>query len=118
MPHTIIFIPILRALTLTISTSRYSLPRIHSLLPTAENFLPKIDGVTRTLSRLLHHLRLEGHQCMLLGPGGYGMEDYAGHPLVGTLGVPLVVYPGLKVSSLACGHSLAAVLDHESRLPC
>ena len=33
---------------------------------------------------------------MLLGPGS-GMDSYAGHPLVGTLGVPLVVYPGLKV---------------------
>jgi len=26
------------------------------------------------------------------------MGEYAGHPLVGTLGIPLVVYPGLKVS--------------------
>ena len=33
---------------------------------------------------------------MLLGPGS-GMDEYAGHPLVGTAGVPLVVYPGLKV---------------------
>lgn len=33
---------------------------------------------------------------MILGPGS-GMDSYAGHPLVGTLGVPLVVYPGLKV---------------------
>jgi hypothetical protein len=35
---------------------------------------------------------------MLLGPGS-GMDSYAGHPLVGTLGLPLVVYPGLKVCS-------------------
>ena len=62
----------------------------------SENFLPKVDGVTRTLARLLEHLRKEGHQCMLLGPGS-GMDTYAGHPLVGTLGIPLVVYPGLKV---------------------
>jgi len=33
---------------------------------------------------------------MILGPGS-GMDSYAGHPLVGTLGVPLVLYPGLKV---------------------
>ena len=26
------------------------------------------------------------------------MDSYAGHPLVGTAGIPLVVYPGLKVS--------------------
>jgi hypothetical protein len=58
--------------------------------------LPKVDGVTRTLARLLEHLEREGHQCMLLGPGT-GMSHYASHPLVGTAGVPLVVYPGLKV---------------------
>ena len=33
-----------------------------------ENWLPKVDGVTRTLSRLLHHLRDEGHTCLLMGP--------------------------------------------------
>ncbi|KLT45009.1 UDP-Glycosyltransferase/glycogen phosphorylase [Cutaneotrichosporon oleaginosum] len=64
-----------------------------------ENFLPKVDGVTRTLARLLEHLEREGHQCMLLGPGT-GMSHYASHPLVGTAGVPLVVYPGLKLNFL------------------
>lgn len=33
-----------------------------------ENFLPKVDGVTRTLARLLTHLEAEGHDCMVLGP--------------------------------------------------
>lgn len=33
-----------------------------------ENFLPKVDGVTRTLARLLTHLKSEGHECMVLGP--------------------------------------------------
>lgn len=64
-----------------------------------ENFLPKVDGVTRTLARLLEHLQKEGHQCMLLGPET-GMGHYATHPLVGTAGVPLVVYPGLKLNFL------------------
>ncbi|ORY20791.1 hypothetical protein BCR39DRAFT_554814 [Naematelia encephala] len=64
-----------------------------------ENFLPKVDGVTRTLARLLEHLRKEGHECMLLGPTS-DRETYAGHPLVGTTGVPLVVYPGLKLNFL------------------
>lgn len=64
-----------------------------------ENFLPKVDGVTRTLARLLEHLEKEGHHCMLLGPET-GMGHYASHPLVGTAGVPLVVYPGLKLNFL------------------
>lgn len=85
-----------------------------------ENFLPKVDGVTRTLARLLTHLEAQGHECMVLGPQTGMVSDqyssramtlltftfiqkshYASHPLVGTLGLPLIVYPGLKV----CGYS-------------
>lgn len=33
-----------------------------------ENFLPKIDGVTRTLAMLLEHLQAEGHEALVLGP--------------------------------------------------
>ncbi|KAJ9476987.1 Glycosyltransferase [Pseudozyma hubeiensis] len=62
-----------------------------------ENFLPKVDGVTRTLARLLEHLNNEGHEAMVLGPET-GMRQYAGHPVVGTFGVPLIIYPGLKLN--------------------
>lgn len=60
-----------------------------------ENFLPKLDGVTRTLARLLEHLQRQGHQALLLGPDS-GMEEYAGAEVVGTAGVPLPFYPELK----------------------
>lgn len=33
-----------------------------------ENFLPKVDGVTRTLARLLEHLNAEGHEAIVFGP--------------------------------------------------
>lgn len=33
-----------------------------------ENFLPKVDGVTRTLARLLEHLNAEGHEALVCGP--------------------------------------------------
>lgn len=33
-----------------------------------ENFMPKVDGVTRTLSMLLEHLQAEGHEALVLGP--------------------------------------------------
>ncbi|CAO3680590.1 unnamed protein product [Umbelopsis ramanniana] len=62
-----------------------------------ENWLPKVDGVTRTLARLLEHLQLEGHQAILLGPES-GMETYAGHELVGTAGIPFLPYPELKLN--------------------
>lgn len=60
-----------------------------------ENFLPKLDGVTRTLARLLEHLQGKGHQALLLGPDS-GMEEYAGAEIVGTAGLPLPFYPELK----------------------
>lgn len=60
-----------------------------------ENFLPKLDGVTRTLARLLEHLEMHGHKAILLGPES-GMARYAGAEVVGTAGVPLPFYPELK----------------------
>jgi hypothetical protein len=38
------------------------------ILTLKENFLPKIDGVTRTLARLLDHLREKGHEALIVGP--------------------------------------------------
>jgi glycosyltransferase involved in cell wall biosynthesis len=60
-----------------------------------ENFLPKLDGVTHTLARLLEYLQDGGHQALLLGPES-GMTEYAGAQLVGTVGLPLPFYPELK----------------------
>lgn len=60
-----------------------------------ENFLPKLDGVTRTLARLLEHLQTTGHQAILLGPEA-GMNSYAGAEVIGTSGIPLFFYPELK----------------------
>ncbi len=60
-----------------------------------ENFLPKLDGVTRTLARLLEHLQTNGHEALLLGPDS-GMEKYAGAELIGTAGLPFPFYPELK----------------------
>ncbi len=62
-----------------------------------ENFLPKLDGVTRTLARLLEHLQSTGHEALLLGPDS-GMDHYAGAELVGTAGLPLPFYPELKLN--------------------
>ncbi|KAJ6608494.1 hypothetical protein B0H10DRAFT_2067775 [Mycena sp. CBHHK59/15] len=65
-----------------------------------ENFLPKIDGVTITLAHLLEHLKVRGAKAMLLGPES-GMAEYAGCRLFGTFGVPLKVYPGLKINFIS-----------------
>ncbi|MBX5449127.1 MAG: glycosyltransferase family 1 protein [Thermogemmatispora sp.] len=60
-----------------------------------ENFLPKLDGVTRTLARLLTHLEATGHRALVLGPR-CGMHEYAGAEIVTTPGIPLPFYPELK----------------------
>jgi glycosyltransferase involved in cell wall biosynthesis len=61
-----------------------------------ENFLPKLDGVTRTLATLLEHLERHGHQAMVLGPQG-GPHQYAGAPVFGAPGLPLPMYPELRM---------------------
>ncbi|SCZ87612.1 BZ3500_MvSof-1268-A1-R1_Chr2-2g05078 [Microbotryum saponariae] len=80
-----------------------------------ENFLPKVDGVTRTLAMLLEHLQKEGHEAIVLGPDSgmvsgavqaaslVGLDaldtSYAGHEVVGTRGLPLLgVYKGLALN--------------------
>jgi glycosyltransferase involved in cell wall biosynthesis len=60
-----------------------------------ENFLPKLDGVTRALARLLEFLQTNGHKALLLGPES-AMEWHAGAEIVGTAGFPLPFYPELK----------------------
>jgi glycosyltransferase involved in cell wall biosynthesis len=60
-----------------------------------ENFLPKLDGVTRTLAMLLEHLQLRGHRAIVLGPQG-APEVYAGARVYGAPGVPLPMYPELR----------------------
>jgi glycosyltransferase involved in cell wall biosynthesis len=60
-----------------------------------ENFLPKLDGVTRTLAMLLEHLQLRGHRAVLFGPAG-APDVYAGTRVYGAPGVPLPFYPELR----------------------
>ncbi|CAE6340983.1 unnamed protein product [Rhizoctonia solani] len=64
-----------------------------------ENFLPKVDGVTRCLARLLKHLREDGHEVIILGPE-VNMLTYETCPIIGTVGIPLIIYPGLKLNFL------------------
>ncbi|GAA6049079.1 hypothetical protein JCM3770_003876 [Rhodotorula araucariae] len=65
-----------------------------------ENFLPKIDGLTRTLAMLLEHLQAEGHQALVLGPST-PLTSYAGAEVVSTRGIPLLgVYRGLGLNFL------------------
>jgi glycosyltransferase involved in cell wall biosynthesis len=61
-----------------------------------ENFLPKIDGVTRTLSKVLEYLRSGGHHAIVLGPTG-APRRYAGARVFAAPGVPIPFYPELRL---------------------
>jgi len=60
-----------------------------------ENFLPKVDGVTRTLAMLLTHLQRRGDQTIVLGPQG-APRRYAGAGVFRAPGIPLPFYPELR----------------------
>lgn len=61
-----------------------------------ETFLPKVDGIVNTLCHLLDHLEERGHPSILFAPRG-GPERYAATEVVGIGGLPLPLYPELKV---------------------
>lgn len=60
-----------------------------------ENFLPKLDGVTRTLAMLLEHLERAGHRAIVLGPEG-SPPHYAGASVYCAPGMPIPFYPELR----------------------
>ncbi len=60
-----------------------------------ENFLPKLDGVTRTIAMLLEHLERRGHTTLVLGPDG-APRRYAGARVISVPGLPLPFYPELR----------------------
>lgn len=63
----------------------------------SETFLPDVNGVTTTLCRLLEHLQSEGHQVLLFAPQG-APEAYAGADIVPLGGMPLPLYPEVKLT--------------------
>lgn len=63
----------------------------------AETFLPQVNGVVTTLCRLLEHLSERGHEALLFAPAG-APNVYAGVPVMPLVGMPLPLYPGLKLT--------------------
>lgn len=63
-----------------------------------ETFLPRVDGVTNTLCRLLDHLAARGHESILFAPEG-APACYAQTPVIGLPGRRLPMYPDFKLIS-------------------
>ncbi|HEX3788985.1 MAG TPA: glycosyltransferase family 1 protein [Pseudonocardiaceae bacterium] len=56
-----------------------------------ESFLPRVNGVTNSVCRILEHFAARGHQALVVTPGP-GVEEYAGHRIVAVPGVALPGY--------------------------
>ncbi|TRT77002.1 MAG: glycosyltransferase family 1 protein [Microcystis aeruginosa Ma_AC_P_19900807_S299] len=62
-----------------------------------ETFLPKIDGIVTRLKHTVEHLQRLGHQVLVFSPDG-GLKEYKGAKIHGVTGIPLPLYPELKMA--------------------
>ncbi len=86
------------------------------LVIVTESFLPQVNGVTRTVTAFLEHLRRRGHEALVYAPG-HGPYEHAGHSIVRVMGISGLLYPGLTVAPVAPGmrrrlHRFAPDLVH------
>ncbi|PSO47826.1 MAG: glycosyl transferase [Cyanobacteria bacterium SW_9_44_58] len=73
-----------------------------------ETFLPKVDGIVTRLCHTINHLQQGGDQVLVVAPDG-GLTEYQGARIHGISGMPLPLYPELK---LALPHpSIGEVLE-------
>ncbi len=62
-----------------------------------ETFLPKIDGIVTRLKHTVEHLQRQGEQVLIFSPDG-GLKEYKGAKIQGVSGIPLPLYPELKLA--------------------
>ena len=62
-----------------------------------ETFLPKVDGIVTRLRHTIDHLQRNGDRVLVLAPDG-GLREYKGAKVHGIPGLPLPLYPELKLA--------------------
>ena len=62
-----------------------------------ETFLPKIDGIVTRLKHTVEHLQRQGDDVLVICPDG-GLREYKGARIYGVSGIPLPLYPELKLA--------------------
>lgn len=62
-----------------------------------ETFLPKVDGIVTRLRHTINHLQQGGDQVLVIAPDG-GVTEYKGAKVYGVSGMPLPLYPELKLA--------------------
>jgi len=72
----------------------------------AESFLPRVNGVTNSVLRLLEHLAAEGHDALTLAPDPVEPSVYAGSPVVGLRSVAFAGRTPVSMSLTGTGRIL------------
>ena len=62
-----------------------------------ETFLPKVDGIVTRLRHTIEHLERNGDRVLVVAPDG-GLTEYKGAKIHGVPGMPLPLYPELKLA--------------------
>lgn len=62
-----------------------------------ETFLPKVDGIVTRLRHTIEHLERNGDRVLIVAPEG-GLTEYKGAKIYGVPGMPLPLYPELKLA--------------------
>jgi glycosyltransferase involved in cell wall biosynthesis len=62
-----------------------------------ETFLPKVDGIVTRLRHTIEHLQGNGDDVLVVAPEG-GLTEYKGAKIYGVPGMPLPLYPELKLA--------------------
>lgn len=62
-----------------------------------ETFLPKVDGIVTRLKHTVEHLQKQGDEVLIFSPEG-GLKEYKGARINGIKGIPLPLYPELKLA--------------------
>ena len=67
-----------------------------------ETFLPKVDGIVTRLRHTIEHLERNGDRVLVVAPDG-GLTEYKGAQIHGVPGLPLPLYPELKLALPSIG---------------
>ncbi|MFP4134296.1 MAG: glycosyltransferase family 4 protein [Halothece sp.] len=62
-----------------------------------ETFLPKVDGIVTRLRHTINYLQQGGDKVLVIAPDG-GITEYKGAKVYGVSGMPLPLYPELKLA--------------------